>query len=86
MTGFQAQEVLAKRTGSSFTIGPINDGSLQVPNMETNMNGVQAVIHPMTLMMATLAARVSEESCCCSGVLRREATFIFLACSRSDSS
>ena len=64
MMGFQQQEVLAKRMGSSEMTGLMNDGSPQTPIIFMIINGDHATIHKVTLRMATLAARHSAESCC----------------------
>ena len=67
-------------TGMEETRGVILLTSPQVPNMQITVNGVHAKVHRVTLMMATLAIRISAEALCWSALLRRDATFIFLAC------
>ena len=86
MIGLYKAEVLAQRTGNSDIRGVTNEASCQVPTMEITANGVQAKIHRQMLMMATLAARISAETASWSELLRREVTFIFLACWRNSSS
>ena len=64
MIGLYAQDVFAKMTGSSHTNGVILEVSPQVPSMQTIANGLQAMTHKDTLMMATLAMRISAETAC----------------------
>ena len=62
MIGLYNAEVLAQIIGNSEINGVTNEGSCQVPTIETTANGVHAKIQRQMLIMATLAALISAET------------------------
>ena len=79
--GLTQQTDFAKKTGICCTKAVIHDGSLpHDPAMQTIVNGVHAVTHNPTVMIEILAIRISADVCFWSALLRRDVTFIFLAC------
>ena len=81
--GLYTQDALDMMTGIAETKGVILLTSPHVPIKQTTANGVQDSNHSVTLVMDTFAMRISAETWSCSELLRKEVTFIFLACSRS---